>query len=188
MRGVPELDRHALDRQPELLGGDLRHRCPRPRADVLHRGQHGRRAVSGEADPRVGRRTAAPVPELRGHPDPMLPGAFGTGTHLVTTLPVWLRAPVTLHQLLAGERALVHRIVVGMVSAAELQRVEIELGRKLVDRALQAERALDESGRSKGIHRRCVQSDAVLERPNVLTRIEHLRRPGRRRQPPAPPE
>ena len=63
---------HVLERDPELLGRDLRERRLRAGADVLHRGDDGRAAVGADAHPRVARRAAAAVPDLRRHPDAAL--------------------------------------------------------------------------------------------------------------------
>ena len=56
---VAELDRDAVERQPELLGGDLRHRRARAGADVLHRRDDRRARVRARRAPtrtRAGRR------------------------------------------------------------------------------------------------------------------------------------
>ena len=99
-----------------------------------------------------------------------------------------LGAPVALHQALRGERAAVHGVRVGVVQLAQLERVDAELCRQLVEDALERPGSLDEPGRAEGGHRRDVQLGAVLDRPDVLAGVEQLRRPCRRRQPARPAE
>ena len=72
VRGVAERHGDVLEWDAELLGGDLGHRGLRAGADVLHRGDHRRPPVGADADPRVARRPAAAVPDLRGHADTAL--------------------------------------------------------------------------------------------------------------------
>ena len=76
-RGVPERDPDVVERQPQLLGGDLRHRGPGAGADVLHRRDHRRAPVRADAHPGVGRRAAAAVPDLAREADAALPRALG---------------------------------------------------------------------------------------------------------------
>jgi hypothetical protein len=93
-------DLDAVERQPELFGRDLLHRRLRPGADVLH-GRDDRCApVGAEPDPRVRRRAAAAVPDLRGEADAVLPGRVAARTHLGAPRPVLLGALVALHQVL----------------------------------------------------------------------------------------
>src|SRR4029450_8321224 len=61
-RRVAELDPHVAQRSPELLGRDLRHRRPGPRADVLHRRHDDGTAVRPDPDPRIRRGDAAAGP------------------------------------------------------------------------------------------------------------------------------
>src|SRR4029450_8089570 len=73
-RRVAELDPHVAQRYPELLGRDLRHRRPGPRADVLHRRHDDGTAVRPDPDPRIRRRTAAAVPGVARKGDHPRPG------------------------------------------------------------------------------------------------------------------
>ena len=59
------------------------------------------------------------------------------------------RAAVALEQVLRGERPPVEEVGVGVIPPPELERVELELRRELVEQALEAERALDEA-RARG--------------------------------------
>src|SRR5437588_944618 len=140
--GVAELDSHPVERNPELLGRDLRHRRPGAGADVLHRRHDDRAAVGADADPGVRRRPAGAVPDLARHPDAALPRPLGAGANLAPPLPVRLRAPVALHQVLRGVRAVVREIGVGVIATPQLERVELELGRELVEEALEPEGSL----------------------------------------------
>ena len=72
-RRVAGGDLDAVDRQAELLGGDLLHRRLRAGADVLHRRHDLRAPVGAEPDPRVRGRAAAAVPDLRREADAALP-------------------------------------------------------------------------------------------------------------------
>ena len=149
-RRVAERDRHVLERDAELFGGDLRHRRLRPRADVLHRRDDGRVAVGADADPRVARRAAAAVPDLRRHPDAALDGVGRARAHLVAALPVRLGAAVALEQLLArctaarrlrpGRRSCFRRSSSGSRSSFEASSSSS---------ALEPERPLDEA-RARG--------------------------------------
>ena len=173
---VAERDLHVLERNPELLGGDLRHRGARAGADVLHRRDDLRAAVGADADPRVRRRAAAAVPDLRREPDAVLPRALAARAHLVALRPVRLRAAVALGEVLRRERAVVDAVGVGVVAAPQLERVDVELRRELVEEALERERALDEARSAEGSHRRQVQLRRVLRRAHVLAGVEHLHR------------
>ena len=155
---VAQRDGDVLERDAELLGGDLRHRGPRAGADVLHRRDDRRVAVRADADPGVARRPAAAVPDLRRHPDAALHRVGRAGAHLVPALPVRLGAPVALEQVLADVRACRRPASwFGVVAAPQLERVDVELGRELVEQALEPERPLDEPGRAERLHRRQVE-------------------------------
>src|SRR5262249_60672938 len=79
-----------------LCRGALRPRGPWGGADVLHRA-HARRAAAGaDADPRIRRRSAAAVPDLRREARAVLPGAVAARAHLVALCPVRLGAAVAL--------------------------------------------------------------------------------------------
>ena len=150
----------------ELLRRDLRHRRPRAGADVLHRRHDGARPSAPSRTHAYGagrrRRTRSGSPcRRRASTRPSTAGA-----HLVPALPVRLGAAVALDQVLRRERALVDRVGVGVVAPAQLQRVDVELRRQLVEQALEPERPLDEPGRAEGRHRRHVQLRAVL-RPSA---------------------
>ena len=125
-------------------------------ADVLHRRDDRRAAVGADADPGVARRAAAAVPDLRRHPDAALDGVGRALAHLVAALPVRLGAAVALEQLLAAVRTLVGVVLIGVVLAAQLERVEVELGRELVEQRLEPERPFDEPGCAERLHRRLV--------------------------------
>src|ERR1700693_5764864 len=104
-----------VERNSELLGGDLRHGRARAGADVLHRGHDLCAAVGADADPRVRGRAAPSVPDLRGEADAVLPGALPTGADIVALGPVRFRAPVALGEVLRGERAVVGAVGIGVV-------------------------------------------------------------------------
>ena len=184
-RRVSEDDVDPVERQPELLGGDLGHRRRRPGPDVLHR-RHDRRApVRAEAHPRVGGRAPAAVPDLAREPDAVLPRAGAARPHLVAPLPVRLGALVALHQVLRRVRLVVVRVRV--VQLPKLERIHLQLRRELVEDALEPERALDEAGRAEGLHRRRVQLGRREHGADVLAVVEHPHRPVRRRRPAVPP-
>ena len=185
---VADLYVDVVEREPQLLRRDHRHRRARARADVLHRRDNVGAAVGAEPDPGVAGRTAAAVPDLARHPHPALPDLVRAGADLGPAGPVRLRAPVALHQALRGERAAVHGVRVRVVELAQLERVDAELRRELVEDALERPRPLDEAGRAERGHRREVQLRAVLDRADVLAGVEQLRRPCCRRQPARPAE
>ena len=151
----PSDDLDAVERDAELLGGDLRHRRPRAGADVLHRRHDHDAAVRADARPRVRGRPAAAVPDLARHADAALPRRVGAGAHVVPPVPVLLRELVALGEVLRRERRPVVRVRV--VLPAQLERIDVELRCELVDEALEPERALDEAGRAERLHRRRVQ-------------------------------
>ena len=184
---VAERDGHVLERDPELLRCDLRHRGACARADVLHRRDDGRASVRADAHPRIARRPAAAVPDLRRHADTALDRLRRARADLVPALPVRLRAPVALEQVLAAVRALVCCVVVGVVAAAQLERVDLELGGEHVEQRLEPERPLDEPGRAERLHRRLVDLRARRRGADVLAGVEHLHRAlDREDQPPQP--
>ena len=185
---VADLHLDAVEREPQLLRRDHPYRRARAGADVLHRRDDVGAAVGAEPNPRVAGRTAAAVPDLARHPHPALPDLVRAGADLGPAGPVRFRAPVALHQALRGERAAVHGVRVRVVELAQLERVDAELRRQLVEDALERPRPLDETGRAERGHRRDVQLRAVLDRAHVLAGIEQLRRPGGRRQPARPAE
>ena len=86
---------------------------------------------------------------------------------------------VALEQVLGRERALLHDVAVGVVHAAQLERIDLELGGELVEQALEAERALDETRSAEGGVRASVELRAVLDGGDVRTAVEHLHRPRR---------
>jgi hypothetical protein len=177
-----EHDLHPVERHAELLGRDLRHRGPRARADVLHRRDHRHAAVLVDAHEGVRRRAPTAEPDLAPHSDAPLPGALAARAHLMPPLPVRLREPVALHEVLGRERAAV-RLGIEMVDAAQLQRIDVELRGELVEQALEPERPLDESRRAEGRVRRRIQLRAVLDDAHVVARVEVLHRPtGHRRE------
>ena len=92
-------------------------------------------------------------------PTPCFQSASRARAHLVPPLPVRLGARVALLEVLGGERRAVVRGRV--VPAAQLERVDVELRRELVDQALEPERPLDEAGRAERLHRRRVDLRAV---------------------------
>src|SRR5439155_21071495 len=120
---VAERDLDVVNRNTELLRGDLRHRGARPGADVLHRRDDRRAAVRADADPRVRGRSAAAVPDLAREADAVLPWTLAARADLVTPLPVLLRAAVTLHQVLRGVRPVERGAGVGL--PAELVRTDV---------------------------------------------------------------
>jgi hypothetical protein len=96
---------------------------------------------------------------------------------------VRLGAPVALGEVLGGERPLVDPVGVGVVAEPELERVHVELGRDLVEQALEPERSLDEARCAERRVRRQVQLGAVVRRPHVVAGVEHLHRALGRRRP-----
>ena len=122
---VADRDGHVRERDPELLGRDLGERRLHAGADVLSGSDHGRVAVRADADPGVARRPAAAPPDLRGEPDSALHRVGRAGAHLVAALPVRLGAAVALEQVLARVLAPLTRLGVGVVAAAQLERVEL---------------------------------------------------------------
>ena len=185
---VADLHLDVVERQAELLRRDHRHRRAGARADVLHRRDDVRAAVGAEAHPGVAGRAAAAVPDLARHPHAALPDLVRARAHLLSPRPVRLRAAIALHQALRREGSAVHRVGMRVVELPQLERVDPELRRELVEQALERPRPLDEAGRAEGGHRRDVQLRAVLDRLHVLAGVEQLRRPGGRRQPAFPAE
>ena len=91
-RRVAELDPNALERQPELLGGDLRHRRARAGADVLHRRDDDRARRRSRA--RSHAYEGGPPPPYQiwlASPTPRLHGPSRAGAHLVAARPVRAR-------------------------------------------------------------------------------------------------
>ena len=184
---VAERDLHMLERDAELLGGDLCHRGARAGADVLHRRDDLHAAVRAQADPGVRRWSATAVPDLRGETDAVLPRSLAARTHLVALRPVRLRAPVALFEILGGERTVVDPVGAGVVATAQLERVEVQLRRQLVEEAFERECALDEPGRAERGHRRQVQLRRELNCAHVVARVQHLHRPFGRGRPAGEP-
>ncbi len=83
---------------------------------------------------------------------------------------------VALEQVLGRIGPSRHGIVGGVIAAAQLERVEVELSRQLVEQALQREGSLDETGSAERAHRREVQLRGLGHRPHVRARVEHLHR------------
>ena len=186
-RGVAEGDLHVVDGQTELFRGDLRHGGRAAGADVLHRGDDRDSGVGARPGPRrttAGRRPRTrPGSPVRRRASRSRPSSART---CLAPRPVRLGAPVALQKVLGRERPLVHRVVLRVVAAAELQRIEVELRGELVHQALEAERALHESRRAEGQHRRGVQLCRVLDGPHVLAGVEHPHRPAGRGEPAVP--
>jgi hypothetical protein len=101
---------------------------------------------------------------------------------------VLLGAVVALQQLLRRERAAVLEVVVGMVAPPQLERIELEPCRELVQQALEPVGPLDEAGCPEGGVRRQVQLGAVGERAHVVAGVEHLERAVGRSRPARPPD
>src|SRR5262249_14443752 len=80
---------------------------------------------------------------------------------------------VALDQVLARVGTVAAGLRVGVVSPAQLERVELQLRREFVERALEAERALDEARSTEGLRRRQVELRAVRRRLHVRARVEH---------------
>ena len=179
-RRVAELHLDAVEREAELLGGDLRHRRPRAGADVLHRGDDVRAAVGADADPcvaraarrrrtrsgwRARRRASRSRPSARA-PRPAAPSAARRGGS--TPSGSW---PST-----AGRRSC--RRARSSAGAARAGRCRAaRRARRAGTRA--RPRALDEARRAERRHRRQVQLRAVLDRAHVVAGVEHLHRPRR---------
>src|SRR5215211_2454652 len=106
-RGVAERDLDVVGPEPELLRCNLRHRRPRPGADVLHGRDHRGAAVRADADPRVRRRPAAAEPDLAREADPTLPRAVGGRAQLLAPCPMPLGPLVAVEQVLGRERPVV---------------------------------------------------------------------------------
>ena len=94
----------------------------------------------------------------------------------MASLPVRLCAPVALVQVLAAVGPVALGLAVGVVAAADLERVEVELRRELVEQALEPEGALDEARRAERPHRRRVHLRAARGRLHVRAGVEHLHR------------
>ena len=114
----------------------------------------------------------------------MLPRPLAPRAHLVAPLPVLLGAAVALHQVLRRVRLVVGRVRV--VEAPQLERVQVELRRELVEQALEPERPLDEAGRAERLHRRRVDLRRVEDRAHVLAVVEQPHRAVGRRGPAVP--
>jgi hypothetical protein len=63
-----------------------------------------------------------------------------------------------------------------VIPPPQLERIELEARRDLIEQALEAERSLDETGSPKGGVRRRVQLRAVLHGAHVFACVEHLHR------------
>jgi hypothetical protein len=83
----------------------------------------------------------------------------------MAALPVRLGPAVTLEQVLRRERPAADEVGVGVVLPPQLERIDVELCRELVEQAFEPEGALDEAGRPERGVRRCVELRAVLGQP-----------------------
>ena len=177
-RGVAVGDGHPLQRQAEPLGGDDRLGRRGPHPHVV--GRHLDRRVAGlvEPDPRgaageavvgIGRARAARADQpfalpARARRRPSLPAeALGA------------RAP-RLDEVTGGERQARARVLLGLVADPQLDRVQIELDRELVDRRLQREGADRLPGRAHERVGEHVHVDDLLVGLQGLGRVHVPRR------------
>ena len=148
-------------------------------------------AARGRRSRRGSRRTSGGPPPpyqiWRREADAALPRSVAARAHLVAPLPVRLGAAVALEQVLRRERAAVGEVGVRVVAAPQLERVDVELRRELVEQALEPERALDEAGRAE----RGASAAGSASRRSCVVRtfvagVEHLHRALRGRRPAGP--
>ena len=127
-RRVAAHDANAIEREAELLGRhDL---CSRQRAgtDVLDSGDHRCVPVGVEPHRRVRRRPAATPPDLRRAAHAALePVPLCRSQHFAVGPAGELRRPVVASkELLAGVRQPALLVDIGVIAAAQLERVEVE--------------------------------------------------------------
>ena len=136
---VAERDLTLVERQPELLGRDLRHRRRGAGADVLHRGDRPvARRRSRARTHGIRGRTAAAVPDLARHARRRASTVARARARTSSpALPVRLGAAVALHQVLRRVRRR-RRSSVRVVEAPQLERVDVELRRELVEQRTRA--------------------------------------------------
>ncbi len=180
---------HVVEREPELLGRDDLRPGQRAGADVLDPGDHGRVPVGVEPYGRVRRRPAAAPPDLRRAAHPAQEPVAARHPELLAPCPAGElgRAVVAGEQLLAGVRQPAHLVDVRVVAAAQLERVERERERELVDRLLERRRALHHAGGPEGVLRAQVRLHREGQRAHVGAAVQRAGRDQHREDPAALP-
>ena len=121
----PSTVRTSSSLRAEHFGGDLRHHRSRAGAEVLRAREHLDRAVAVDAHRRVRRRSAARAPRERRHPDAAPHRAVASRSSRSRRVPPEALGAerVALVEMLAEYAALLVLIVVGVVAAAQLERI-----------------------------------------------------------------
>ena len=178
-----DLDAHAVERQAELLGGDLRERRRHAGADVLRARDDRDHAVVAHAHERVRRRAAAAPPDLTGGAQAAL-AAVGV---LALAQRVALRPAGQLGgavdaglEVLGRVRQAADLVDIDVVGAPQVERVERERRGELVERALVAERALHDPRGAERVRRLDVDQQRDRLRAHVGAAVERARRRRRR--------
>ena len=140
---IPADDADMTEREPELLGCDDPRAGERARTDVLDPGGRPMRAVGVETYGRVGRRPAAAPPDLGGAPMPRSrPSSRGARRRSRSSQPGERgRAVVALQEMLARVGQAARLIDVDVVASPQLERIDVQRQRELVDRLLERRRA-----------------------------------------------
>src|SRR5581483_1877095 len=168
---VADLDRDVLERQAELVGGDLAERSARAGADVLRAGDHRRMLLILQPHPRVARRAAAAR-------DPVAGSEADAAAPLSTMLPLegsgsLLHAFIAAPQALRGRVRLVLLLVpLGVVAQPQLDRIHAQRACELVHRRLEAEGALRVARRAEGDRRTGVGEDLHLLGVHIGAAVE----------------
>jgi hypothetical protein len=178
--GRPRLDPDAIEREPELLGGDLSEHGRRPRADVLRARDDGCDAVRTEPHERVRRRTAAAPPDLAGGPEASHPAVGGRVVGERVPIAPAGQLGRALHrplQVLGAVRQAALLIDIDRVPPPQLERIEVEHLGQLVDDLLEAERPLHHAGSTECVREAEVEAHGKRRGAHVLAAVE---RRGRR--------
>ena len=185
--GVAAARRDTVECQPELLRRDDPRRGQRPGADVLDAGRDERATVGVEADRRVGGRAATAPPDLRRAAHS---AEQPVGVRLLQRVPPLPpcelgRAVVAGEQLLARVRQARSLVVVDVVPAPQLERVEVERGRQLVDRLVEDGDAFHDTRSAECILRAEARAHREDHRPHVGAGVERQCRLRHGEDPPA---
>ncbi|MCY1216472.1 hypothetical protein D9M72_283450 [compost metagenome] len=174
---VAQFKAHALGRQPQCVGCDLRHDRIGARAEVLRAGAYQRGAVRQQAHHGACARTVGGIGR-GGHAQAH---QLAVGVHRtrfgVAARPVEALGgiPIAFTQRFTGERQLLLRVGIGVVAQAQRDRVDAELFRQLVQRAFQRKAASSFSRRPHESRGADVQLDQPLAGLLVGAGIEPAR-------------
>ena len=157
------------ERKPELLGCDDLRAGERARTDVLDPGDDRCMAVGVETYGRVGRRPAATPPDLGGAPHAAQQAVLAWRSQALAIVPAGQRgrAVVALQEMLARVGQAARLIDVDVVASPQLERIDVQRQRELVDRLLERRRAFHHAGRAK----RVLGAEVGLRRERQRTHI-----------------